>query len=330
MVSRDVDMEEGPSQGHVELGYDPDQPAEETRDIRRQYRSIQREMEEKNANEVSADQIVDTVRRADHLFARVKGIGEATRDSNLLLKATQWGAAKARAMKSGSGGFDVDDFVARLITFMGGRRDVSIADDSDAEEYEDDYAGGPLDWERIGRRALAKSRRVPAMDFMLGPLSIEQKKRAVVKRAKLEVNKADMKKPQQITEDDITRSENETTKNVAALRKLLTQQEDPINLFRFIVNPNDFGQSVENLFYLSFLIRDGICAFDTTKEGEPVIYICEPPSAEDYDGGLKKRQVVMEFDMATWQRAIEVFDIRESMIPQRPKSEMRIGGKWYG
>lgn len=51
----------------------------------------------------------------------------------------------------------------------------------------------------------------------LGPLSIEAKKRAVAKRSKLEKNKEDMKKPQEITEDDITRSENETTKNVATV-----------------------------------------------------------------------------------------------------------------
>lgn len=30
------------------------------------------------------------------------------------------------------------------------------------------------------------------------------------------------------------------------------------------------------------------------------------------------------------QRAIEVFNITEPMIPSRPKSEMRIGQKWYG
>lgn len=49
----------------------------------------------------------------------------------------------------------------------------------------------------------------------LGPLSIEQKKRAHVKRAKLEKHKEDEKKPQEIREEDIARSENETTKNVA-------------------------------------------------------------------------------------------------------------------
>lgn len=80
--------------------------------------------------------------------------------------------------------------------------------------------------------------------------------------------------------------------------------------------------------------------------------LCEQPTQEDYADGLLKHQLVMEFDMETWrvrtpplsvaldaltdhrtrlvQRAIEVFDIKEAMIPQRPKSEMRIGQKWYG
>ena len=142
----------------------------------------------------------------------------------------------------------------------------------------------------------------------LGPLSIEPKKRTVAKRAKLEKNKEDMKKPQEITEDDITRSENETTKNVATvsahaacamapvceafhtqLERLLAKM-DAVNLFKFIINPNDFGQSVENLFYLSFLIRDGKCALEIEEgTGEPKIsestalsLICRPlmcPSA---------------------------------------------------
>ena len=98
----------------------------------------------------------------------MQGINEATNDSNLLLQISQIGAAKARAMKSGSGAFDTDDFVARLITYMGGRKHASPAtvnEDEDESEYED-AGGAPLDWERIARRALAKSRRVPAMDFM--------------------------------------------------------------------------------------------------------------------------------------------------------------------
>ena len=96
-------------------------------------------------------------------------------------------AAKARAMKAGAGAFDIDDFVSKLITFMGGRRgggggagpkdhrerppgsqadgdyDEDVDDDEEEEDDEDDE---PLNWERIGRKALAKSRRIPVMDFM--------------------------------------------------------------------------------------------------------------------------------------------------------------------
>jgi len=48
----------------------------------------------------------------------------------------------------------------------------------------------------------------------LGPLAVEQKKRAVGKRARFEKNKADEQKPQELREEDIARSENETTKHV--------------------------------------------------------------------------------------------------------------------
>ncbi|KAI0740474.1 Nse4 C-terminal-domain-containing protein [Earliella scabrosa] len=309
--------------------YDPDQDPEATRDIRRRYRRHVQELTD--TQDISTEVVADKLREADRLFTEVRAINEATNDSGLLLQISQIGAAKARAMKSGSGAFDVDDFVARLITYMGGRKPVSPARDGDEDESEYDAGGAPLDWERIARRALAKSRRVPAMDFMLGPLSIEQKKRNAAKRAKLEKNKEDMKKPQEITEDDITRSENETTKNVATIERILTNIEGTVNIFRFIINPHDFGQSVENLFYLSFLIRDGKCAFMTDEEtGEPAIMLCEQPTQQDYVDGLVKHQLVLEFDMETWKRAIEVFNITEPMIPQRPKSEMRIGQKWYG
>jgi len=152
-----------------ETVYDPDQNLEEKRDVRRNYRELHRSTVEDaqgNTNDLTTDQLVEKVFRADDLFARVKGTSEATLDSAFLLAATQMGAVKARAMKSGGGAFDVDDFLTRLVTFMGGRKGAALADDSDSDVEDDDLDGAPLDWERIGRRALAKSRRIPVMDFM--------------------------------------------------------------------------------------------------------------------------------------------------------------------
>ncbi|KAG1752939.1 Nse4 C-terminal-domain-containing protein [Suillus lakei] len=285
---------------NVPFPYDPDQDAAEKRDIRKKYRALEKRTgEQLRPQDIRAAELVEQVEEADELFQKVKNPTEATLDSTVLRNVSSISAQKARAMKLGSAAFDIDDFVSKLAIFMGGRHELA----DDASELDDI---------EVGRRALAKSRRVPVMGFMLGPLSVEQKKRA-----------------QEIKEEDIQRSENETTKNVIKIREIL-EESGSVNLFRFVVNPNDFAQSVENIFYLSFLIRDGLCALEIDDHGEPIIFLCEAPSAQDRADGVTCHQIVMEFDMATWKRAIEVFEITESMIPQRPAAKTRLGGKWYG
>lgn len=69
------------------------------------------------------------------------------------------------------------------------------------------------------------------------------------------------------------------------------QDPTPINLFKFIINPKDFAQSVENMFYLSFLIRDGLCALEYDKNtDEPMICMPHPssiPGSTETNGMLK-------------------------------------------
>ena len=73
---------------------------------------------------------------------------------------------------------------------------------------------------------------------------------------------------------------------------------------------------MENIFHLSFLIRDGKAAFETV-DGEPVVCkqmilplrvlliiildTCEAPGDDDYAAGLRKNQMILEFDIATWK-----------------------------
>ena len=186
------------------IAYDPDQDPEERRDIRKKYRDLRAEIEgmytwrcyklfshlyarveRQNNTEGAAEFLLKTVKVADSLFDKgkllfeshvwhvnqftiiVKGTGEATLDSELLVKASVQSAMLARAMKSGSGAFDVDDYVAKLVIFMGGRHDVErVAESDEEDEYDDEGDGAQLNWERIGWKAMGKSHRVPVMDFM--------------------------------------------------------------------------------------------------------------------------------------------------------------------
>lgn len=63
---------------------------------------------------------------------------------------------------------------------------------------------------------------MPTETHRLGPLAVEQKKRVIGKRARFEKNKADERRPQELREEDIARSENETTKHVIDVSRALS------------------------------------------------------------------------------------------------------------
>lgn len=137
------------------------------------------------------------------LHGLVKRASEATLDSKAMTNLSEMAALKARDLKHTAGGFDVEDFIAKLVTFMGGPDANTGSDD------EDDDPEAPLDWEKFGYAALAKSRRVTGVNFMLvvllrscttahtyftleirlGPLSIETRQKTTAKRQSHKVKK---------------------------------------------------------------------------------------------------------------------------------------------
>lgn len=179
------------------------------------------------------------------------------------------------------------------------RRHASASDD----EAEDD--GDALDWECLGRRACFPHNRRPAPpSFLLGPLSVEKRaKKTTVRVAKETI--ATQTKPQTLEKEDLEQagaSDANVVNQCGKIKKLLEnyikdawtgiqQESEPTNeeeeiaaydrhglesngeisLFRFCFNPASFGQTVENLFYTSFLVKDGFVALDFDKDGLPTI-----------------------------------------------------------
>ncbi|KAG8682553.1 nuclear protein, partial [Ceratobasidium sp. 395] len=175
------------------LTYDPDMPEAEKRQVRVEYRQLMEATAEnaKDAKRINMAEMEEVLSKANDAFTRVKGPSEAIFDSHLLLNIAATAAQKAKSLKHDAGGFDDTEFVAHLVTFLGGRRADAAAqqkqDGSDDEEDERDD-GQWLSWNRLTSKVMAPSRAAPAMDFMLGPLSVEPKKRQATQRAKLDKN----------------------------------------------------------------------------------------------------------------------------------------------
>lgn len=65
--------------------------------------------------------------------------------------------------------------------------------------------------------------------------------------------------------------------------------QEGVNLFHFLINPQSYTQTVENIFYTSFLIKEKRAAIDYDEDEEPVIckhVHCSLPSESQTDTGV--------------------------------------------
>ncbi|KFY61407.1 hypothetical protein V496_05022 [Pseudogymnoascus sp. VKM F-4515 (FW-2607)] len=245
------------------------------------------------------------------------------------------------------------------------RRTMQNGDNPDDDD--DPEAGDMLDWSHLGAFACQQhNSRPPIPGFLLGPLSLEKRARRVIQRRAPNANRDLVEtQPEILRPEDIERSENssltflcarimERLRHAAAagmdaceaeawegitdeevkmlMRKHGLNADGGMDLFRFVINPRSFGQTVENMFYVSFLIRDGKAAITVDEDGLPFLGEAEPlRRTESVKKDVSKHQAIFAIDMATWEELIEVFEIREPIIEHREEVVQRAVGArgWY-
>ncbi|KAK0513080.1 hypothetical protein JMJ35_004066 [Cladonia borealis] len=231
------------------------------------------------------------------------------------------------------------------------RRDEDDSDEDAAEAYDE---GDEFNWEWLGRQACFPSNvRPPVPGFLLGPLSVQKRARKATQRRE-RLQKRDPKdavRPEELNIQDMEKVENSNLTTLCrTIRNILvkTQSEGPakvlaqvtddtpeevtralmtkygvaddegVPFFHFVVNPKSFGQTVENIFYVSFLIRDGAAGFGNDSNMLPTLHATEPRSKEEIqEQNISKQQAVFQIDFEWWENIIDAFEIEESIIPHR-------------
>lgn len=267
--------------------------------------------------------LVETINDANSVFKEVKQTNDATLDSRLLVNLSDLAYKKSAQLVLGdaTSGIDVELFLSKCITYMrnGGpagdqepsrsqrRRRQAHYESDNEDEDEDDDGGEALDWECLGQHACFPYNSRPAVpSFLLGPLSVEKKQRALTQRRVRQTKDSAAReaRPDQLSKEDLTQSsENQLTTICSRIHRSLKAhcakairaiessgltnlesedakeflKEERItstggpSLFDFVVNPNSFGQTVENLFYVSFLIKEGVVGVENDGDELPTL-----------------------------------------------------------
>lgn len=313
--------------GHGSGGDGADLDVQVRREIRGKYRELiakaNREREE--LIRPDTDGLGQLIGEVDELFGQVTKLhnkaptSEAVLDAQLLKTASALGYQKAKKLHVDNK-FDPNVFTQKLITFMHGRR-------LEGEEEVDEEG-----WEGLGRATAPVFHNATGFTFMLGAFEREPMKRRQHAQKKADEPtgpvvvpvkvKSMAKSHQEVTTEEVERM-------VGILREL-TENEDgdpePISYFEFVINPDSFSQTVENIFHLSFVLKDGHAKIFMDGDGLPVIVPAKPHNEEQSGKSVAKKQVLVSIDMDQWEELIEAFNITEPLIPTREQTNEEQNG----
>lgn len=299
------------------------------RQIRHQYRELINSVQQNREDMLSSrsNKLTEALQECNKLFTGVSQAREAALDAQFLVLATNLGKEKANQLHSDMTVFDPTAFAEDLLKFMGLNRLESGGKGGDGTDSEDESLSGgflPSDaWQKLGKEAEKHFRRAPAFHYMLGTFKMDPPvvRQRVERQRKKNSTEELRAMPAQLKKMDESHQE-ATEKEVERILGLLQTyfQDDPdtpISFFDFVIDPESFPRTVENIFHVSFLIRDGLARIKLDQDKLPVIEpLKQDEEKEANQDNRERNQGVIALSPQDWRDIIATFEITEPMIPQ--------------
>ncbi|MBN3307187.1 NSE4A protein, partial [Amia calva] len=301
----DVAEDEGSQPGGSGVQQEDDDPAAR-RHIRHQYRELINNVQQNREDMLSPNnnKLTEALEEANKLFVNVRQAREAALDAQFLVLATDLGKEKASQLHAEGTVFDPVAFAEHLLSFMGLNR-LEEGEESDEEGFGGGYL--PRDaWHRLGREAEKCFKTSPSFHYMLGSFlpdppaprqRVERQRRAPSKEER-RIMPTQLKKMEESYQEA---TEKEVERILAILQSYYDEDpSSPISYFEFVIDPKSFSRTVENIFHVSFLVRDGLAKIELDNYKLPVI---APVLGEQEAGGSGsgRKQCIVAISPQTWK-----------------------------
>ncbi|XP_057273308.1 non-structural maintenance of chromosomes element 4 homolog A [Pezoporus wallicus] len=320
--SADRDMEEAGAEDEQPQRLEGGEGDEQSRRIiRNQYRELIYSVQQNREDMLSSksNRLTEALEEANKLFSGVSSAREAALDAQFLVLASNLGKEKANELHCEMTTFDSLVFAEDLLTFMGINRIEAEENDNDSESISG-YL--PSDaWHKLGEETEKYFRRAPSFHYMLGSFKSDPPvpRQRIERQKKTTGTEEKRAMPAQLKKMEESHQE-ATEKEVERILGLLQThfQNDPstpISFFDLVIDPNSFARTVENIFHVSFIIRDGFARIKLDDDKLPIIEPSEDnEEREDGHSAGARNQVVLSLNYKDWKEIVETFEITEPMI----------------
>lgn len=290
------------------------------REVRSKYRDVIEDLQS-NAKEYVDEgnfHITKKLLEVEKLYNSVTQTREAAMDSSTIAQIAMLGKQKAQALKTDMFTFNASDFAEKLLVYNDCKRGEDVPNEK---------------WKSMGELVRKYYKKAPSYSCMLGTFErTEYVGKEKIARQRTQVDKEELAKQKTKVKElkEVEKTNEETTakmtEHVYILLKKFYESYDkePVDFFEFTVDPKSFGRSVENIFYLSFLVREGLCKVFLDDDKLPVL---EPMDRKlDAAGNALQEatdtrlfnQVVVSFSYPQWKEIVEIWDIGNAAIT-KPK-----------
>ncbi|XP_003493981.1 EP300-interacting inhibitor of differentiation 3 [Bombus impatiens] len=172
------------------------------------------------------------------------------------------------------------------------------------------------DWSFLESRVTKCFKRTPHYTTLLGTLVPLEKKEINKRKPTVREAQAQIKKPDKVVAvEKEEESAEETVKMNKIISKYYKTYSKPLDFFKLILHPNDFGKTIQNILQMSFLVRDGRVIVAKDESGILVVQPCSRDMTTEVMAGKRSNiQNVMYLNMEQWKILRDTYRIKKPMI----------------
>lgn len=276
--------------------------------LRSRYLAVKSKISEKREDLTSADSdnfcsIIDEVESLHQLVQKPR---EQVADAEALLDITNSLINSVKAHSAS--GITPANFVSSLLREFG-HQSGSI-----------EGSRGSKFWKDVGVAVSHVFRSAPGCSTMVGPMDTEVKARNPIVRRR-HSRPIESSRPEEF-DDSVAEERTDTDKNMATMFNILRKNKS-VRLENLVLNRNSFAQTVENLFALSFLAKDGRAEIKVDEKGCHLVSPRNAPSANAVSSGeVVYNHFVFRFDFKDWKLMSTYVEVGEELMPHRCQAQM--------